>query len=157
MADTNEKLAEQLTSCDLVKVKADLETQGHFRGIVLEEFRRGMHVLVILIVFLCNEVITVYQIIVICMVMEDATTITNTTTTTVTMFTLSPGCTPALVAGGVYTLVSLWCLHHDHHHHHHYSVSRYYTNSACRQGSKPVMPLVSKLLLLLLLRRRRRR
>ncbi|KAL8586553.1 hypothetical protein ACOMHN_053906 [Nucella lapillus] len=39
--EMNEKLGEQLTKCDLVKVKGELDRRGHFRGVVLEEFRRG--------------------------------------------------------------------------------------------------------------------
>ncbi|XP_076456821.1 uncharacterized protein LOC143291090 [Babylonia areolata] len=39
--EMNDKLSEQLSARDLVKVKAELERRGVFRGVVLEEVRRG--------------------------------------------------------------------------------------------------------------------
>ena len=39
--EMNDKLGEQLVTRDLVKIKGELERRGHFRGVILEEFRRG--------------------------------------------------------------------------------------------------------------------
>ncbi|XP_076437716.1 uncharacterized protein LOC143276931 [Babylonia areolata] len=39
--EVNEKLGQHLAKRDLIKVTVSLEKQGHFHGIILEEFRRG--------------------------------------------------------------------------------------------------------------------
>ena len=39
--DLNDKLGDELATRDLVKVKGELERRGHFKGAILEEFRRG--------------------------------------------------------------------------------------------------------------------
>ncbi|KAK7473900.1 hypothetical protein BaRGS_00034889 [Batillaria attramentaria] len=39
--EMNDKLEEHLAAADLVKVKGELDRRGHFRGVILEEVRRG--------------------------------------------------------------------------------------------------------------------
>lgn len=42
LVELNNKLFEGLLSVDLIRVKGELEKQGLFRGVVLEEFRTGL-------------------------------------------------------------------------------------------------------------------
>jgi hypothetical protein len=52
--DVNDKLGEQLSKRDLIKVKGELDKRGHFRGAILEEFRKGEKKFVCENVCLCS-------------------------------------------------------------------------------------------------------